>query len=55
MIATVAAMSWAESFGCQPESDDDERIDVELAVNFAIASGKRFFLRIKAKHFDTVS
>jgi predicted anti-sigma-YlaC factor YlaD len=41
-IATAAAMSWAESFGSTPDSDDDEGIDVELAVNLAIASRKRF-------------
>jgi hypothetical protein len=39
---TAAAMSWAESFGCQPDSDNDEsRIDVEQAVNSVIARGKR--------------
>jgi len=45
-IATAAAMSWAESFGSTPESDDDEGIDVELAVNLAIASRKRFTWQI---------
>lgn len=39
---TAAAMSWAESFGSQPDCDDDEsRIDVEQAVNSVIARGKR--------------
>ncbi len=36
-----AARAWAESFGSQPDSDDEERIDVELAVNSVIASKKR--------------
>jgi hypothetical protein len=40
---TAAAMSWAESFGSQPDCDDDEsRIDVEQAVNSVIARGKRW-------------
>jgi hypothetical protein len=42
ILITAAALLWAESFGCQPDSDDEECIDVEQAVNSAIARGKRF-------------